>query len=107
MATIYDERPIVVRFHIIAAATVASVVLYFHRAFVLELFKYDRVLSDLSLSKQQVELTFSAFFFSYALCQVPSGWLADAFGRRFALTAYIVAWSLFTALGGLATGFAI
>lgn len=43
-----------------------------------------------------------AFFFTYALLQIPVGALADRFGARAVLTLSIAAWSLVTA----ATGFA-
>jgi nitrate/nitrite transporter NarK len=46
----------------------------------------------------------SAFFLSYALAQVPSGWLTDRFGSRLMLTYYILAWSFFTAAIGWVTG---
>jgi sugar phosphate permease len=47
----------------------------------------------------------SAFFWPYALAQIPSGWLADRFGARKMMTIYILAWSFFTAMMGLASGF--
>jgi MFS family permease len=36
---------------------------------------------------------------------MPGGWLADRFGARLTLTRIVLAWSLFTMLTGLATGF--
>ncbi|MCH9790911.1 MAG: MFS transporter [Planctomycetes bacterium] len=60
---------------------------------------------DLGLSDTQIGWVLSAFFWSYALCQVPSGWLSDRFGARTMLALYILVWSLFTALTGFVTGF--
>ena len=60
---------------------------------------------DLGLTKQQMGIFMSAFFWPYALAQVPAGWLADRFGARKMMTLYILAWSFFTAMMGLATGF--
>ncbi|MEZ6091274.1 MAG: MFS transporter [Pirellulaceae bacterium] len=57
------------------------------------------------MSDQQTGAVLSAFFFSYALCQVPAGWLSDRFGVRRMLPLYICIWSLCTILTGLATGF--
>ena len=37
---------------------------------------------DLQLSNDQIALLLGAFFFSYALAQVPSGWLSDRWGAR-------------------------
>lgn len=101
-----DERPTNVRYQILAATTAASVILYVHRIFISEVLKFPAIRTELNLSDDMVNHTYSAFFFSYALCQVPSGWFADRFGRRKSLFAYIVAWSIATALGGLAMGFA-
>ena len=60
---------------------------------------------DLGLSEFEFSLCLSAFFWAYALGQVPSGWLSDRFGARWMLTIYVIAWSSFTAMVGLATGF--
>ncbi|HLW67168.1 MAG TPA: MFS transporter [Gemmataceae bacterium] len=46
----------------------------------------------------------SAFFFSYALCQIPSGWLAQRWGPRKALSLYALGWSTVALLMGLSPG---
>jgi MFS family permease len=46
-----------------------------------------------------------AFFWAYALAQVPAGWLAERFGKRTLMTAMIILWSIFTALTSFASGF--
>ena len=61
---------------------------------------------DLGLSDPQMSLVFSAFTLSYALFEVPSGWLADRFGARLALSRIVVWWSAMTAATGLTAGFA-
>lgn len=104
-STLDSTRPTNVRYSILAATTAASFILYLHRAFIAEILKYDDIRAELNLTAENVAATYSAFFFSYALCQVPMGSLADAFGRRQAFTLYVVTWSLFTALGGFVTGF--
>ena len=43
-------------------------------------------------------VVFSAFSISYALFQVPGGWLADRFGPRRILTVIVCYWSVFTML---------
>ena len=60
---------------------------------------------DLGLTKQQMGNFLSAFFWTYALAQVPAGWMSDRYGARRMLTIYILTWSVFTALMGLAGGF--
>lgn len=62
--------------------------------------------SELGLSDTRMGLVFSAFTLSYALFEVPSGWFADRFGGRVALTRIVVWWSAMTAATGLVGGFA-
>ena len=50
-------------------------------------------------------LVFGAFWLAYALFEIPGGWMGDRIGARFTLTRIVLAWSLFTALTGAATGF--
>jgi MFS transporter, ACS family, glucarate transporter len=47
---------------------------------------------------------FGAFSLSYALLQIPGGWLGDRFGPRRVLTAIVLWWSFFTAVTALAWG---
>jgi len=47
---------------------------------------------------------FSAFVWSYALFQVPGGWLGDRFGPRRMLTIIVTYWSVMTAATAAATG---
>jgi sugar phosphate permease len=48
---------------------------------------------------------FSSFLWSYALFQVPGGWLSDRFGARPVLAVIVSFWSVMTAATALATGF--
>jgi len=61
--------------------------------------------AELGLSDSQMGLVFSAFTFSYALFEIPSGWLADRLGARITLTRIVLRWSVMTAATGLAGGF--
>jgi len=61
--------------------------------------------ADLGLTDTQMGLVFSAFTLAYAVFEIPSGWFADRFGARLALTRIVVWWSVMTAATGLATGF--
>jgi len=49
-------------------------------------------------------LILSAFFWSYALLQIPGGWLIDRFGPRALITGAAVGWGFFQAIAGIATG---
>jgi ACS family glucarate transporter-like MFS transporter len=57
---------------------------------------------SLKIDDESMSYVLGAFFFAYALFQVPAGALADRCGSRFALAACIVGWSAATA----ATAFA-
>src|SRR5438067_10493644 len=46
----------------------------------------------------------SAFFWTYALFQIPSGWLLDRFGPRVIYPIAVGWWSIWTALTGVAGG---
>jgi nitrate/nitrite transporter NarK len=61
---------------------------------------------DLNLANWQISWLFGSFFLTYALGQVPAGWMSDRYGARRMLALYILAWSLFTGLMGLAGSFA-
>jgi ACS family glucarate transporter-like MFS transporter len=58
---------------------------------------------SLFLTKWEMGLAMSAFFVSYALFQVPAGWLSHVWGTRLALPLFAFLWSLMTGLVGLAT----
>ena len=57
------------------------------------------------ISDEQMGLIFGAFWLAYAIFEIPAGWLGDRFGARIALMRVVLAWSLFTALTGFASGF--
>ncbi len=61
---------------------------------------------EFNLSPELVGLLLSAFFWTYALMQIPVGWLIDRFGPRKMVTASCVGWGAATAASGLAGGFA-
>src|SRR5882672_7329255 len=48
----------------------------------------------------------SAFFWSYALFQIPAGWLVDRYGSKYPMAISFALWSILTALTALTTGFA-
>lgn len=97
-----SESPTRVRWAILAVTTLSSVLLYLDRNCVALALESIRV--DTGATQQQMGWFLSAFFWSYALGQVPAGGLSDRFGIRITLTWYILLWSLFTALLGFSTG---
>lgn len=98
--TLDSVRPTRVRHLILGVTTLMSVLLYLDRFAVSIAMEYIR--EDLRMSQTQMAWFISLFFWSYALFQVPAGWLSDRFGARMMLTAYILAWSIFTGLLGVA-----
>lgn len=59
---------------------------------------------ELQLTVQQMGWVLSAFFWGYALAQIPTGWLGQRWGTRRALTLYAVVWSLAAAAMALTGG---
>ena len=55
------------------------------------------VRADLGLSKEQSGWLMSAFFLSYALCQIPGAAFGQRVGARVALPVFSIVWSLATA----------
>ncbi|SDT21393.1 MFS transporter [Microlunatus soli] len=60
---------------------------------------------DLGLDPAASGLVLGAFFWTYALCQLPLGWLVDRLGARTMFAAAVAWWSIFTAATVLARGF--
>ncbi|MGV9789574.1 MFS transporter [Streptomyces sp. NPDC003435] len=59
------------------------------------------------LDRTEQGLVVSVFFVAYALCQIPGGLLADRFGAKRVIGWALLAWSLFTAVTGLAGSFTV
>ncbi len=62
----------------------------------------DSIKSDLGINDQMMGYIFGIFALGYAIFQIPSGWLADHFGPKKALTWVVLAWSSFTSMTGAA-----
>src|ERR1700728_1615150 len=59
---------------------------------------------EFGFDKVTMGVIFSAFAWSYALFQVPGGWLSDRFGARGVLTCVVGFWSIMTAATAAAFG---
>ena len=64
------------------------------------------ITDELHLTTTQMARVLSAFALSYAVFEIPSGWLADTIGPRKVLTRIVIWWSGFTMLTGATTGYA-
>ncbi|TMR29849.1 MFS transporter [Nonomuraea zeae] len=60
---------------------------------------------ELGFDQTMKGILLSSFFWSYAIFQLPSGWLLDRFGPRVVYPIAVVWWSLWTAATALARGF--
>jgi MFS family permease len=98
-----ERAPSWVRHRVVALATLMAVLLYLDRICLSITMPF--ITEDLGLKEWQSDWLLGAFFWTYGLAQVPSGWLSDRFGPRRVLTLYIILWSLFTGLMGVAGSF--
>ena len=62
--------------------------------------------ADLNLSKAEMGVLLSSFFWVYAFMQMPAGWIVDRFGVRRAYSLGFIFWSLASALTGFGVGMA-
>lgn len=97
------QQPTSIRYLIVLVTFFAAFLLYLHRFCMTYAQRYIK--EDLLITDDQLGFCFSAFFFAYALGQVPAGWLSDRFGARMMLALYVLVWSFFTGLVGFTTGF--
>lgn len=103
-ATLHMEadRPTGARYGVLGFAVSMSLLLYLDR-FALSVAQ-PRIMEELHLDKQQMGYVGSAFFYIYALAQVPSGWFSDRHGGRATLAIYVALWSLAIAGMGFSVG---
>ncbi|MGA7770590.1 MAG: MFS transporter [Candidatus Sulfotelmatobacter sp.] len=60
---------------------------------------------ELGISASQLGTLLSAFFYTYALLQVPAGWLVDRFDVKWVFALGLFIWSAATAVTGVLHGF--
>ncbi len=84
--------PTKIRFIVVGLCITMAVLLYVHRFALTPVSEQVRL--DFEIDEEQFGRVVSAFFFSYALLQVPGGWLSDLFGARVTLTVMVAVWSV-------------
>src|SRR5450432_3724430 len=62
---------------------------------------------DLGLTASQLGVLLSSFFWTYAFCQILSGWLVDRFNVNWVLAFGVMIWSAATLSTGLVRSFAV
>ena len=91
-----------VRYQVLGLLTLAAAISYLTRNAVGV--AESTIREDLGLSLRQSGWFMGMFFWSYALLQVPGGWIAHQRGTRLAMTLFAVGWSVASLSIGLAPG---
>ena len=89
------------RWSIVSLLFAASLINYLDRATIS--FALPLISKDFHLTSQSKGLLLSAFFWSYALMQIPIGWSADRFNLRWLYAGAFAVWSFAQGLTGLAS----
>lgn len=89
-------RPTRVRYAVVGLCLGLAMVTYLDRACIATLAPH--IMRDLSLSKEQMSVVYSAFAIAYAIFEIPTAWWADRRGTRLVLTRIVLWWSAFTVL---------
>jgi D-galactonate transporter len=92
-----------VRWVIIAVGALGTAIAYVDRANLGVAAPF--IQRDLHLNPALQGVILSSFFWTYAVSQLPSGWLLDRFGARLMFAAAAAWWGIFTAATALARGF--
>jgi ACS family glucarate transporter-like MFS transporter len=99
-----QRRSTHVRYWVVVFAVALAVVTYIDRVCIS--FAAPFISVDLHLSDVQMGYAFSAFAWTYALFEIPGGFLGDWMGPRRVLLRIVLWWSFFTAATGWAWNFA-
>lgn len=94
------------RWTVVGLLCVAFMVAYFDRVNLSVVLTVDDFKGYFQLGDRDRGLLNSAFFWSYALLQIPAGWFVDRYGAKRSLALGFVLWSLTSAATGLAQSFA-
>lgn len=94
------NKPTSTRYKVVLFAIALAVITYIDRVCIAQ--AAGPISEDLNLSKEDLGLVLAAFAWSYALFEIPMGWLGDKYGPRRVLTGITAWWSIFTVAHGLA-----
>lgn len=99
------ERPTSARYVTLGFLCALTFILYLDRMCIGQ--AATSIEQDLQLSKWQMSWVHAAFFIAYGLFEVIAGHWGDRFGSRLVLIRIVAWWSIFTALTGASSGFAM
>lgn len=95
-----NERPTWVRIRVLTWLTLAAALAYLIRNAVGV--AESTIREDLGISKVESGWFMGAFFWTYAIFQVPGGWMAHRWGSKIALSAFALGWAVAGILLGTA-----
>ena len=93
-----QSRPTKARYWVIVFAITLAIIQYIDRVCISQ--AGPKIQIDLRLTDSQMGWVFSAFTLSYALFEIPCGYLGDKIGPRRVLLRIVLWWSFFTAATG-------
>ncbi len=93
-------KPTHARYWVVVFALALAMIMYIQRVAISQ--AIVPISADLHLDKAQTGAVLGAFGLSYALFEMPMGFLGDRLGVRWVLSQLVLIWSLFTALTGAA-----
>ena len=97
------QRPSAKRFVVLTFLCAAAAIAYISRNSISV--PADAIREELGMTATQMGWVLSAFYWTYALAQIPSSAIGHALGTRRALSVFAVVWSAAGAVTGLAFGF--
>lgn len=63
------------------------------------------IMKEFNFTAAEMGVLMAGFFWTYAMLQIPAGYIADKFGQKITLGMSLLWWSLATGMTGLAVGF--
>lgn len=99
----FQERASRTRYWVVVFAIVLAVIQYIDRVAISQ--AKGHIAEDMGFTDAQMGSIFAAFGLSYALFEIPTGWMGDKLGARKVLARVVLWWSFFTAFTGFAWNF--
>lgn len=96
-------QPSRARHRLLTFTTILAVITYLDRVAISS--AAPAIRGEMGLDAVQMGWVFSAFTWTYAIFEIPSGWMGDVMGPRKVLTRIVIWWSAFTAATGAAWNF--
>lgn len=85
------EKPTTARYEVLGLLAMAALIAYLARSSLSV--AESTIRDDMHLTLRQSGWFMGAFFWSYAVLQIPSGWFTQRFGTRLTLTLFAIMWS--------------